>query len=78
MEGRSVHGTNRLKKQNKTKIMEKNWIILAPFALILIGVLIFMIRKNHRDRKNLFKDVPGDYPDPKKVKSEFDFDFNSY
>ena len=30
-----------------------------------------MIR-NHRDKKDLFKKLPGDYPDPKEVKSEFD------
>jgi hypothetical protein len=30
-----------------------------------------MIR-NHKDRKSLFKKLPGDYPDPKEVESEFD------
>jgi len=28
--------------------------------------------KNHKDRKNLFKKLPGDHPDPPVVKSEFD------
>ena len=32
-----------------------------------------MIIKNHKDRKGLFKKLPGDYPDPKNVDSEFDF-----
>ena len=30
-----------------------------------------MIR-NHKDRKNLFKKLPGDHPYPKEVESEFD------
>lgn len=58
--------------------MEKNWLFLVLFVLAFIAILIFLIKKNHKDRKNLFKKSPGDYPDPKKVKSEFDFDFNAY
>ena len=52
--------------------MEKHLFILVLFVLAVIVLIIFMIIKNHRDRKNLFKKLPGDYPDPKKVESEFD------
>ena len=52
--------------------MVKNWCILIIFALVAIAVVILVIKKNHRNRKNLFKKLPGDYPDPRKVKSEFD------
>lgn len=46
--------------------------ILVLFVLAVIALIIFLIMKNHKDRKNLFKKLPGDYPDPKKVESEFD------
>jgi hypothetical protein len=52
--------------------MEKNWFILIIFILSLIVLIFFLIKKNHKDRKDLFKKLPGDYPDPKMVKSEFD------
>jgi hypothetical protein len=53
--------------------MGKNWFILIIFVLVALAVTIFVIKKNHKDRKDLFKKLPGDYPDPKEVKSEFDF-----
>jgi len=52
--------------------MEKHLFILVLFVLVFIALIIFLIKKNHKDRKNLFKKLPGDYPDPKEVKSEFD------
>jgi preprotein translocase subunit YajC len=53
--------------------MEKNGFILIIFVLAFLVIIIFMIIKNHKDRKGLFKKLPGDYPDPKNVESEFDF-----
>jgi uncharacterized protein YxeA len=52
--------------------MEKNLVIMIIFVLASIALIIFLIKKNHKDRKGLFKKMPGDYPDPKKVESEFD------
>ena len=52
--------------------MERNLAILIIFILIVMALIIFLIAKNRNDKKNLFKKVPGDYPDPKEVKSEFD------
>ena len=52
--------------------MGRNWFILIIFVLVAIAFIIFVIKKNYKDRKNLFKKLPGDYPDPKEVKSEFD------
>ncbi len=52
--------------------MEKHLFILSLFVLAFIALIIFVIRKNHKDRKGLFKKIPGDYPDPKEVESEFD------
>jgi hypothetical protein len=54
--------------------MEKKWFIAVIFALVVIAVIIWVIKKNYKDRKNLFKKLPGDPPDPKYVKSEFDTD----
>ncbi len=52
--------------------MGKHFYILVLSALASIALIIFLIKKNHRDRKNIFKKLPGDYPDPKMVESEFD------
>ena len=52
--------------------MEKNWFILILFVLASIVLIVLLFIKNHKDRKNLFKKLPGDYPYPKDVKSEFD------
>jgi hypothetical protein len=52
--------------------MEKHLFILVLFVLAFIALIIFLIKKNHKDRKGLFKKLPGDYPDPKEVKSVFD------
>lgn len=52
--------------------MEKNWSILIILVLVAIAVIIWVIKKNHKDRKGLFKKLPGDLPDPSVVKSEFD------
>ena len=52
--------------------MEKHWFILLLFVLAVITLLIFLVIKNRKDRKGLFKKLPGDYTDPKTIKSEFD------
>jgi len=52
--------------------MEKNWLILIILVLVAIAVIIWVIKKNHKDRISLFKKMPGDLPDPPVVKSEFD------
>jgi hypothetical protein len=54
--------------------MGKNYFILIIFVLAAIAVIILVIKKNHKDRKDLFKKLPGDYPEPKEVKSEFDIE----
>ena len=58
----------------KIETMVKNWFFLIVFILVIISVLILVIKKNHRDEKELFKEMPGDLPDPHMVKSEFDSD----
>ena len=52
--------------------MEEHLFVLVLFVLAFIALIIFLIKKNHKDRKSLFKKLPGDYPDPKMVESEFD------
>jgi FtsZ-interacting cell division protein ZipA len=52
--------------------MEKHLFILVLFVLAFIALIIFVIIKNHKDRKNLFKKLPGDSADPKYVRPEFD------
>jgi len=52
--------------------MEKHLFVLVLFVFAFIALIIFLINRNHKDRKGLFKKLSGDYPDPKEVKSEFD------
>jgi hypothetical protein len=52
--------------------MEKNWFILIVLVIVVIALVIILLKRNHKDRKNLFKKMPGDLPDPPTVKSEFD------
>jgi hypothetical protein len=52
--------------------METKELILIIFILVSITVIILMIRQNNKDKKTLFKKMPGDLPDPPNIKSEFD------
>ena len=52
--------------------MVKNIFVLVLIVLAFIALIIFLIKKNHKDRNNLFNKLRGDYPEPPEVKSEFD------
>lgn len=52
--------------------MVKHWFEFIIFLLAAIVVIILFIRRNSKDRKNLFRKLPGDLPDPEMVESEFD------
>jgi len=52
--------------------MEKSVFGLVIFVLAFIALIIILIKKNHKDRKGLFKKLSGDYPAPTVIKSEFD------
>jgi hypothetical protein len=52
--------------------MVKHWFGMVIIILAVIVVLILFIIKNSKDRKNLFRKLPGDLPDPEMVESEFD------
>jgi hypothetical protein len=52
--------------------METKVIMLIIFIIVCITVIILMIRQNNKDKRTLFKKLPGDLPDPVEVKSEFD------
>lgn len=52
--------------------MNTHLLIIMVIVLAAIGLLSLLLIKNQKDRKNLFKKLPEDYPDPKFVASEFD------
>jgi hypothetical protein len=52
--------------------MENHWLSLIIVVLASVIFLLLLIIKNNKDKQNLDKKLPGDYPDPKEVKSEFD------
>ena len=43
-------------------------------VLATIGFIVFLIKKNQKDKKDVFKKLPGDCPDLKEVKSAFDIE----
>ena len=54
--------------------MEKNLIVLILVILASVAFLSFLFIKNHKDKKSLFKKMPGDLPDPPFIESESEFD----
>ena len=52
--------------------METQWLALFLVVLASVIFLGLLLIKNNKDKKNLNRKLPGDYPDPKEVKSEFD------
>jgi hypothetical protein len=52
--------------------MEKNLIVLILVIFVSVAFLCLLILKNHKDKKGLFKKMPGDLPDPPFIESEFD------
>ena len=53
--------------------MEKNWIILIIVIIVSVAFLFLLILKNHKDKKGLFKKMPGDLPDPPFVEAPTSF-----
>jgi uncharacterized protein YxeA len=56
--------------------MEKNWIILILVILVAVPLIIYLFKQNRKDRKNLFRKLPGDYPEPTYIESEIDKEIN--
>jgi cytochrome c-type biogenesis protein CcmE len=52
--------------------MVKHLFVLILVVLTFIALIIILMIRNHKDKKDLFKKLPGDYADPKEVESEFD------
>jgi hypothetical protein len=52
--------------------MEKNLIVMILVILASVAFLSLLLIKNHKDKKSLFKKMPGDLPDPPFIESEFD------
>jgi hypothetical protein len=52
--------------------METQWLALVIVVLASVIFITLLVIKNNKDKKNLDKKLPDDYPDPEDVKSEFD------
>jgi len=50
--------------------MEINWLVIAITGLLMLGLIIFIIRSNSRDKKNLTEKLNRDYPGKKERHSE--------
>lgn len=48
------------------------WLVLIMIVIASIALIILALKKSSKSRKKVFKKSPGDYPEPKEVKSEFD------
>ena len=49
-----------------------DWSILIPVGIILLALLIFLIVRNNKDRKNLENKLNQDYRKPKDEEGEMD------
>jgi hypothetical protein len=52
--------------------MEDNSFALIMVVAAILFLIVLLIKKNQKDKKELFKKMPGDLPDPTFVESEFD------
>jgi hypothetical protein len=53
-------------------MIQDNWFALIMVVVAILFLIILLIKKNHKDKKELFIKKPGDLPDPTFVESEFD------
>ena len=51
-----------------------NWYILIPFGIIVIALLVFLVKRNQKDEKNLEDQIKNDYQKPKDDKGDIETD----
>jgi preprotein translocase subunit YajC len=56
----------------KFKIMEINWIVLGVLTVVLIALILFIIKKNQKEKKKLTDLLNNDFK--KSDEDEPDFD----
>lgn len=49
-----------------------NWYILIPFGIVVIALIIFLVKRNQKDEKQLENQLKNDYPKPKDDKGDIE------
>jgi hypothetical protein len=49
-----------------------NWLVLIPVAIALIALVVFLIKRNLKDEKDVEELLNNDYPKPKNDESDVD------
>ena len=47
-----------------------NWLVLIPVGVALIALIIFLIKRNLKDEKDVEELLNNDYPKPKEDESD--------
>ena len=51
-----------------------NWYVLIPFGLAVIALIIFLVKRNIKDEKNLEEQIKNDYPKPKNDEGDIEIE----
>ncbi len=51
-----------------------NWYILIPFGFVVIALIIFLVKRNQKDEKQLEEQLKNDYPKPKDDKGDIEIE----
>lgn len=54
--------------------MEKNWLTILIFVLVAVPLIIFLVKRNQKDKKALVQKLNEDYKKPKEHEPEIDFE----
>jgi hypothetical protein len=49
-----------------------NWLIIIPVGIVVIALLIFLIRRNQKDKRDFEKKINNDYDKPKEEEGDID------
>ena len=52
--------------------MEINWILLGAVAVVLIGLIVFIIKKNQKEKKKLTEFLNNDFKKSEEDEPDFD------
>lgn len=55
-----------------TKIKRMNWLILIPVGVALVALVVFLIKRNQKDKAVFEKQLNNDYTKPKEEEKDTD------
>jgi preprotein translocase subunit YajC len=52
--------------------MEINWLVLGVLAVVVIGLIVFLIRRNQKEKKKLEKFLNNDFKKPEEDEPDYE------